>query len=66
MKRAFLWVAVVAAIIFTVIGLCFGQVIEETLLGEVGKWVVMACFVIAILEVFTFVIVASFYNPKND
>lgn len=66
MKRTLIWVAVIAAIIFSVIGLCFGKVIEETLFGEIGKWVVMALFVIAILEVFAFILVGSFYNPKNE
>lgn len=56
MKKLAIWVAVVAAVIIAVIGLCFGKVIEGSLFAEVMKWVVVGAGVIVILEVFTFTI----------
>ena len=49
-KRVAIWVAVIAAALIAVIGLCFGKVIEESLFAEVMKWVVMGVVVIGILE----------------
>lgn len=51
-KRLAMWVAVVAAVIIAIIGLCFGKVIEGNLFAEVAKWVVMGLVVIGILEGF--------------
>ncbi len=53
-KRVAIWVAVVAAVLMAVIGICFGRVIEESLLAEVGKWVLMGLVVIGILEGFVY------------
>ena len=53
-KRVAIWVAVVAAVIVAVIGLCFGRVIEGSLAAEVGKWVLMGLVVIGILEGFVY------------
>ena len=53
-KRMALWVAIVAALIIAVIGLCFGKVIEGSLAGEIGKWVLMGLVVIGILEGFVY------------
>lgn len=53
-KRVAVWVAVVAALVIAVIGLCFGRVIEESLAAEVGKWVLMGLVVIGILEGFVY------------
>lgn len=53
-KRVAIWVAVVAALIIAVIGLCFGRVIEGSLAAEVGKWVLMGLVVIGILEGFVY------------
>lgn len=53
-KRLAIWVAVIAAIIIAIIGLCFGKVIEGNLFAEVTKWIVMGCVVIGILEGFIF------------
>ena len=50
--RLAVWVAVVAAVIIAIIGLCFGKVIEGNLFAEVAKWVVMGLVVIGILEGF--------------
>lgn len=54
MKRVALWVAVVAAVVIAVLGLCFGRVIEGSLAAEVGKWVLMGLLVIGILEGFVY------------
>ena len=54
MKRVAIWVAVVAAVIVAIIGLCFGKVIEESLFAEVAKWVLMGLVVIGILEGFVY------------
>lgn len=53
-KRVAIWVAVVAAVIIAVVGLCFGRVIEGSLSAEVGKWVLMGLVVIGILEGFVY------------
>lgn len=53
-KRVALWVAVVAAVVIAVLGLCFGRVIEESLAAEVGKWVLMGLLVIGVLEGFVY------------
>ena len=53
-KRVALWVAVVAAAVIAVLGLCFGRVIEGSLAAEVGKWVLMGLLVIGILEGFVY------------
>lgn len=50
--RLAIGVAVVAAIIIAIIGLCFGKVIEGNLFAEVTKWIVMGIVVIGILEGF--------------
>lgn len=53
-KRIAVWVAVVAAVIVAVIGICFGRVIEGSLFAEVAKWVLMGLVVIGILEGFVY------------
>lgn len=53
-KRFAIWVAVVAALIIAVLGICFGKVIEGSLAAEVGKWVLMGLLVIGILEGFVY------------
>lgn len=53
-KRVAIWVAVVAAVIIAVVGLCFGRVIEGSLAAEVGKWVLMGLVIIGILEGFVY------------
>lgn len=53
-KRVAVWVAVVAAVIVAVIGICFGKVIEGSLFAEVMKWVLMGAVVIGILEGFVY------------
>jgi len=53
-KRLAMWVAIVAAVIIAIIGLCFGRVIEGNLFAEVAKWIVMGLVVIGILEGFIF------------
>lgn len=53
-KRAAIAVAVVAAVVVAVLGLCFGRVIEGSLFAEVMKWVLMGLLVIGILEGFVY------------
>lgn len=53
-KRVAIWVAVIAAALLLIIGICFGKVIEESLFAEVMKWVVMGAVVIGILEGFVY------------
>ena len=53
-KRVAVWVAVIAAVVVAVIGLCFGRVIEGSLFAEVAKWVLMGLVVIGILEGFVY------------
>jgi len=43
-------IAAISAIIFLVIGLCFGKVIEGSLFAEIAKWVLMGGIVIVIVE----------------
>lgn len=52
--RVAIWVAVIAAMIITAIGLIVGTVIEESLFKEIMKWVVMGLCVIGILEGFVY------------
>lgn len=62
MKKFFLWTAVAVAAVMLVIGLCFGKVIEESLFGEIAKWVVVSVGVIGIFEVFAFTIGQIVYD----
>ncbi len=57
-KKIGLWVGAIAALIFLIVGLGWGKVIEETLFGEVTKWIVMGIGVIAIIEGLTLGIIA--------
>ena len=53
-KKLAVWVAIVAAVIIAIIGLCFGKVIEGSLFAEVAKWIVMGLVIIGVLEGFIF------------
>lgn len=53
-KRVAIGVAVIAAILIAIIGLCCGKQIETTLFGEISKWIVMGAGVIGILEGFVY------------
>lgn len=66
MKKAFLWVGIVAAVIIAVIGLCFGSVIEGSLAEEIGKWIVVGIGVIVILEVFVYILGPIIYHHTHD
>ena len=61
-KRVAIWVAVIAAAIIAVIGLCFGKQIETTLFGEISKWVVMGAAVIGILEAFVYFLAPLYWH----
>jgi undecaprenyl pyrophosphate phosphatase UppP len=69
MKKFAIWTAVIVAVVMLVLGLCFGRVIEETLFGEVMKWVVMTAVIIGIFEVFAYtvgqIVYDIFIRPKN-
>ena len=69
MKKFAIWTAVAVAVVMLVLGLCFGRVIEETLFGEVMKWVVMTAVIIGIFEVFAYtvgqIVYDIFIRPKN-
>ena len=61
-KRVAIWVAVIAAAVIAVIGLCFGKVIEGSLFAEVAKWVVMGLVVIGILEGFVYFLAPLYWH----
>ena len=61
-KKVALWVAVIAAALMLVIGLCFGKVIEGSLFAEIAKWVVMTLLVIGILEAFAYFLAPLYYH----
>ena len=69
MKKFAIWTAVVVAVVMLIIGLCFGKVIEETLFGEIMKWVVMTAVILGIFEVFAYTLGQLAYDifvrPKN-
>lgn len=70
-KKVALRVAIIAAALITLIGICFGKQIETTLFGEISKWVVMGAVVIGILEGFVFMGVGGilyhfWYEKKNE
>ncbi len=69
MKKFAIWTAVIVAVVMLVLGLCFGKVIEETLFGEIMKWVVMTVVIIGIFEVFAYTLGQLAYDifvrPKN-
>ena len=65
-KRVALWVAIISAIVFLVIGLCFGKVIEGSLFAEVAKWVFMWLIVTVILEGFVYFLAPLYWHFKVD
>jgi len=65
-KFCMIVVAIVAALVITVIGLIFGSVIEGSLFAEVAKWVVMGIVVIGILEGFTYFLAPLYWHFKIE
>lgn len=61
-KRVAIWVAVIAAALIAVIGLCFGRIIEGSLFAEVAKWVVMGLVIIGILEGFVYFLAPLYWH----
>ena len=55
----------VAAVI-TVLGLCFGKVVEGSLAEEIEKWVVMGIFIVGGIEVFAYILAPFFYHMIYD
>ena len=64
-KRVAIWVAVIAAALIAVIGLCFGKVIEGSLFAEVAKWVIMGAVPIGILEGFVYFLAPWWWHSKH-
>ena len=62
MTRFAIWTAVAVAVVMLIIGLCFGRVIEETLFGEIAKWVVGTIGLICIFEVFAYTVGQIVYD----
>ncbi len=62
MKKFALWLAVGIAVIMLIVGLCFGKVIEESLFGEIAKWVLLTLGIIGICEVFAFTVGQAIYD----
>ena len=54
------------ALAIAVISICFGKVVEDTIAEEIGKWVVVGLFVVAIFEVFAYVLAPFFYHMIYD
>ena len=65
-KRFAIWTTIVVAAVITVLGLCFGKVVEATLAEEIGKWIVMGIFIIGIFEVFAYILAPFFYHMIYD
>ena len=65
-KFCMIVVAIVAALVITVVGLLFGTVIEGTLFAEIAKWVFMGLCVIAILEGFTYFLAPLWWHFKIE
>ena len=63
---ALLWLDIIPGSIIAVIGLCFGQVIEENIFAEIGKWILMGGVVIVILEVFVYLLAPIYYHYKYE
>lgn len=61
-KKLAIWVAVIAAALIAIIGLCFGKVIEGNLFAEIAKWAVMGLVVIGILEGFVYFLAPLYYH----
>lgn len=65
-KHFMFWTAIVVAIALAVIGIFFGKVIEDTLTDEIIKWVVMGIGIIAVFEVFAYILAPLFWHIKYD
>ena len=65
-KRFAIRTAIVVAAVITVLGLCFGKVVEATPAEEIGKWIVMGIFIIGIFEVFAYILAPFFYHMIYD
>ena len=61
-----LWTAIIVAVVIAILGLLFGRVVEDTLVAEIGKWIVMGIFIIGIFEVFAYVLAPFFYHWIYD
>ena len=48
------------------IGLIFGKVVEGSLAEEIFKWVIVGIGVVAIFEVFAYILAPLFWHIKYD
>lgn len=65
-KRFMLWTAIIVAVAIVLIGIFFGKVIEDTLADEILKWVIMGIGIIAVFEVFAYILAPLFWHIKYD
>ena len=65
-KRLMLWTAVAVAVFMLILGLCVGKVIEDSLIEEIGKWIVMSLGVIGICEVLVAAVSPLLYHVIYD
>lgn len=65
MKRFFMWTAIGVAVVVLTLGLCFGKVVEESLFGEIAKWVLMTAGIIGIFWVFAYTLGQFFYHGSR-
>ena len=63
--RVMVTVAVITAIVFLAIGLCFGKVIEGSLFAEVAKWIFIWVSVTVILEGFAYFLAPLWWHFHN-
>lgn len=66
MIKGAIWIAIIVFLVFGVLAFFFGKVIEETLLAEVIKWVLVALFVILILEVIWYTVGKVLFHAIHD
>ena len=65
-KKIMFWTAIVVAAVMLILGLCFGKVIEANIWEEIGKWIAVTAGLIAIFEVFAFVLSPIIFHSIND
>ena len=65
-KRFMLWTAIIVAVAIALMGIFFGKVIEDTLADEILKWVIMGIGIIAVFEVFAYILAPLFWHIKYD
>lgn len=64
-KKFMVWTAVIVAVVFLVLGLCFGKVIEANIYEEVGKWVFMGLLIICSCEALAYTLSQFCYHGSK-